>query len=95
MKLSRNRCFYDKKTYILILPQDFENSTPLACYVCECLLRTIEDKNAWDKFNCCDACSNEWAYPNVANWIKGWRPSREEAILKRNERPRLTLSVNV
>lgn len=95
MKLTRDRILLKKGSHVLIIPQDFENSMPIACAVCDCLMRTADDKSAWEKFKCCEACSNEWAYPNFKKWSQGWRPTREEAILKRDERPRLTLNVNV
>jgi hypothetical protein len=53
-------------------------SIPVFCKICEGIMMSEYDEKAHQKFGCCDACANAWAYPRNAEWINGWRPSVEE-----------------
>lgn len=52
--------------------------TPLACALCNRLLRSIEDAEAIDEFECCAACAMRWAHPDRGRWLAGWRPTTQQ-----------------
>ena len=55
-----------------------DNNRPLFCPICEAIFLSHYDDEAWDKFKCCDACASRWAYPDLARWNAGWRPSEDD-----------------
>ena len=63
----------------VIKSKDQFDVVPIGCIICESLYRTADDEVAHLKFGCCDACANTWAYVNP-EWIKGWRPSKQQVI---------------
>jgi len=52
--------------------------TPLACPVCDRLMRSSDDVAAYRISMCCDACSEAWARPRRKEWQDGWRPPQED-----------------
>lgn len=53
-------------------------TVPVFCKVCDGIMSSDYDEKAHEKFGCCDACANDWAYPRNAEWKAGWRPTAEE-----------------
>lgn len=65
--------------FYIIKPKDVICSArPLFCPVCEIIMRTSYDDEAYDKFECCDECSSRWVYPDIDRWKSGWRPTLDE-----------------
>jgi hypothetical protein len=59
---------------------------PIFCPLCDSIMRTDLDEDAYKKFECCDSCATNWAYPNKEKWKDGWRPSSDEVSNKYNVR---------
>lgn len=68
--------------FYIIKPKDFRRGRPLFCSLCNSIMRTNFDDEAYSKFECCDSCATFWAYPNKDKWIEGWRPSPEDVMNK-------------
>ena len=69
--------------FFVIRPSETNNTAqPLFCPVCENILHTVYDDEAYKKFQCCDECSNKWVYPNLEAWKDGWRPDRDVVLNK-------------
>jgi hypothetical protein len=64
--------------FSVIRPIEASEAQPLFCPMCESIMRSSYDDEAYKKFSCCDECSNTWVYPNLSRWNEGWRPSDEE-----------------
>jgi len=74
-----NRLIADHPSgFKVIRPVDLEETQPLFCELCESIMRSAMDEDAFKKFKCCDSCATFWAYPNKDKWNDGWRPSPEE-----------------
>jgi len=69
----RSELFKDAK----IMIDDAFVQVPLACPVCELLFGDGEDHDSFRDFQCCMACSLQFAWPNKDKWATGWRPSPE------------------
>jgi hypothetical protein len=41
---------------------------------------------AYERVGCCRACEDNFAELNLEKWKNGWRPSKEDVILKKKER---------
>ena len=67
-----------KSTHIIIQSSE-SNVVPHVCPVCDYLLRTLDDENAYREFGCCDKCADKWARPNRQKWESGYRPNKFEA----------------
>lgn len=74
--------FEHSSGFYVIKPKDFRKGRPIFCPLCEVIMRTKLDEEAYSKFECCDSCATYWAYPNKDRWNKGWRPSSEEVLNK-------------
>lgn len=84
----------DYGDYVVVVPQNLEKkSMPLFCEVCDVVYRSKEDKKTFEKFGCCSACADVWAYSNSEAWLRGWRPSKEQVEL--NVQKRLFKDVNI
>ena len=68
--------------FYCIKPENHKKGRPLFCPICEKVMGTSFDEDAYDKFECCDSCASKWAYPNKDMWMKGWRPTAEEVMNK-------------
>lgn len=64
--------------FVIIKPATMARPIPLACPVCNHLLRTSDDEAHYLRFECCNRCADRWAYPHQDRWSRGWRPSDEE-----------------
>lgn len=62
----------------VIKPSDIDKTMPLFCECCDLMMRTKDDEEAWEKFQCCDLCMREWAIPKYNLWSTGWRPNLDE-----------------
>ena len=72
---------------IVIIPKQMHDHIPFFCPVCEVAMNGVAGVLSYQKFACCDWCSNQWAYVNALTWKSGWRPSPNEikrALEKRN-----------
>jgi hypothetical protein len=72
--------------FYVIKPNKSQLSQPLFCPICENIMNTSYDDESWNKFECCDECSNHWVYPDMKRWKSGWRPSGEEVSDKKKRR---------
>lgn len=77
--------------FSIIKPKEVVSVIPLACPVCDHLLRSSDDAAHYTNFNCCERCANQWAYGNKTAWQNGWRPSESEVLADIKSRPRLNL----
>lgn len=68
--------------FYIIKPAAENDAQPLFCPVCEVIMRSIMDDDAYKKFTCCDSCSIIWAYSNRDKWKNGWRPTSDEVMNK-------------
>lgn len=73
-----NRLICKGDKFSIIIPADRDDAMPLFCCICDSIMRTSLDEEAYEKFNCCDSCATYWAYPRKDEWKSGWRPSEEE-----------------
>jgi len=61
--------------FLVVKPENYsESSKPLFCPVCDGIMRSSYDEEAYDKYECCDSCANKWVYRDVEKWKSGWRP---------------------
>jgi hypothetical protein len=87
IKLSNNRILIEKEHYSVIKPEVIEDFIPVWCEICNFMLSSIDDETAYQKFHCCDDCSQQFARPNIKHWNEGWRPNEkelQEAISRRS-----------
>lgn len=68
----------DPAGFYVIIPESSEHSLPLACNVCNMLLRSREDEESCREFDCCYRCALKWAHSRRQQWKDGWRPTQEE-----------------
>lgn len=68
--------------FYCIKPEGYESGRPLFCPLCERIMNKSFDEEAYAKFQCCDSCASNWAYPNKEKWVEGWRPTSEEVMNK-------------
>lgn len=71
------------KGFTVIKPAHPIQSMPVFCPICEAIMLTSYDEDAYNKFGCCDGCASVWAYPRREEWLSGWRPTREEVETRR------------
>ena len=81
--------------FFIIVPKDAEPGIPLACPVCEVLMRSRDDEIAWVDFKCCHKCSLAWASPRRKEWNEGWRPEPEILMHEVAQRPPLAVKFEV
>jgi len=65
--------------FVIKSENETRNFTPLACPVCDYVLRNNEDEKSYRSFGCCESCELNWARPNQKRWSEGWRPTIQEA----------------
>jgi len=51
-------------------------SSPLECPLCTCVLIDEIDEISLMRSSCCFDCEIEVADPNRERWLKGWRPDQ-------------------
>ena len=81
--------------FCIIVPVDVEPTTPIFCDVCNHLMRSIDDENAWREYRCCHMCSLAWASPRKAEWLGGWRPDPEKLELEISQRSPLVVNLEL
>ena len=64
----------------------YKNSVPFECPICNILLRDRRDSLAYDHYQCCSDCMAEVAHPNKTRWENGWRPNENELKSIRKKR---------
>lgn len=70
--------------FFVIKPSQTDDEVmPMFCCMCDYIMNSIYDEEAYRKFGCCDSCANHHVYPNMKKWKEGWRPSSEEVLNKR------------
>lgn len=62
------------------------NNIPTFCSICEAFLSNNLDVEAFYRVGVCRACENDFAESNLEAWNAGSRPSKEQIILKKEER---------
>ena len=77
--------------FVIIVPVGAEPPIPLACTLCDHVMRSRDDENSHYEFGCCDRCARLWAHPRRQAWSDGWRPSEEQ--VKEAEKDRLPLAL--
>lgn len=79
-----NRLKTEKDGFFIVRPNSASRDVvPISCPICTNMYVTKDDELMHTMFGCCNACANQWAYPNIFRWKEGWRPSNVEAALKR------------
>jgi len=68
--------------FFVIKNSDSREGQPIFCPVCDGIMRTSFDDESYEKYSCCESCSNRWVYKNRERWLSGWRPTKEEIIEK-------------
>jgi hypothetical protein len=81
--------------FSVIVPADAPKAVPLACPVCDFLMRSHDDGAAFNAFGCCDRCARLWAWPSRPAWEAGWRPSAEQVKAAEGDRPPLSFFFDV
>lgn len=81
---TNNRLIYEHPSGFFVIKPNEQQATqqPIFCPVCEYIMKTSFDDEAYEKYECCEACSNRWVYVNRERWTSGWRPTKEEIIEK-------------
>jgi len=81
----------EKNGYRIVRRGDIkDNSSPIACPLCECVVIDELDSISISRTGCCFDCENEIADVNRKSWMDGWRPDRDklnEIISKRLSSP--------
>jgi hypothetical protein len=79
--------------FYLIKPDSERNVVPLACPVCDYLMRSSNDEKSYRTYQCCESCETLWARPNLNFWREGWRPSKEKVDEKLQSRKKISVNV--
>jgi len=88
-----NRLIKDCDGFFVIKPEQEKETIPLACPVCEYLLRTAADEKSYHQFKCCEHCETFWARPNQPAWKEGWRPTKEQVNEKLKGGKKMTVNM--
>jgi hypothetical protein len=81
--------------FVVIKPIDDIVIIPLSCPICDTLMRSHDDEEAFHSFNCCHFCALEWAHARREAWSKGWRPTREQIVDSMSRRPPLSVPLEI
>ena len=87
--IKNGACTEECHHFIGITPIDAE-VVPIACPVCQFLMKDLHDSLAYRKFTCCNNCALRWAIVMGEEWQNGVRPTLEELkqyILARKRQP--------
>jgi hypothetical protein len=79
--------------FYIIKPSLDRQIVPLACPVCDYLLRNIDDEKSYNEFKCCEHCETFWARPNLTAWRRGWRPTKEQVAEKLKDGKKMTVNM--
>ena len=61
-----------------------KKKSPMFCPVCDLLLRSSEDVESYNNYDCCNSCFLKWAESRRESWKKGWRPTKKEIDIHRS-----------
>jgi hypothetical protein len=81
--------------FYVIIPNNVSKHVPLSCPVCDTLLRSIDDENSYNEYECCDACARKWAMARKVEWSNGWRPLDKDVQDDVSNRPPIVFTINV
>lgn len=87
-----DRLIEDRDGYVIIVPKDATDPTPISCPVCMHVMRTGDDELSYRTFSCCDRCARLWAAPRRAQWAEGWRPTPEQVLAAEPDRVPLSMA---
>jgi len=73
--------------FVIIRPVDPSPVVPLACPVCDHVLRSRDDERSWEAYACCERCAMLWAHSRRDAWARGWRPTQEQVAEAEASRP--------
>jgi hypothetical protein len=79
--------------FYVIKPTEERQIVPLACPVCDYLMRTADDEKSYREFECCESCETHWARPRLHSWREGWRPTKEKIEEKFGGRKKITVNM--
>ena len=91
----KDRLIEQRDGFVVIVPVDVDPPIPLACAICEHVMRSRDDENSHNEFGCCDRCARLWAQPRRQAWKDGWRPSSEQVKVSEADRVPLSLVFDV
>jgi len=80
----------DKFSIVIIASEDRGDFIPIVCPECSFLMKTSDDAESYQEFNCCFDCKMKWAERRRKDWMLGWRPTKNEIndeIRKRKKIP--------
>lgn len=81
--------------FYVIVPDDETLTVPIACPVCDFVLRSRDDENEFLDLGCCSACAMTWAHARKDAWRSGWRPNKEEVKIAIESRPMMIVDFEV
>lgn len=58
---------------------------PHECPICQLMFRDMNDVLSYEEFECCTDCQDRFVYRNLDAWLRGERPSPEQAQQFRDE----------
>ncbi len=94
-RYSNDRLIQDRQGFFVIKPEEHQEIVPLACPVCDYLMRNLNDEKSYHEFKCCESCETFWARPNLEKWKDGWRPNKEQIEQKFQGRKKLTARIPI
>ena len=77
--------------FVVIKPVDTTPVVPLCCPLCDTVMRSRDDEEAYEGFGCCHFCALTWAHPRRQAWADGWRPTPDQVRQAQEQRPPLKL----
>ena len=63
-----------------------EVGAPFFCPICDTVMSSNIDNEAYDRVFCCRACESDFAETNLKAWREGVRPSRQDVENKKRDR---------
>lgn len=81
--------------FYIIKPSEDRDFVPIACPVCDYLMRSSDDEKSYRQFTCCESCETYWARPNMTAWRNGWRPDRKDVLKKFPEGKKISVNVHI
>ena len=79
--------------YVIICDDSFNKSeNTLFCNVCNYILKTHDDVITNDIYSSCHDCFLRFGEARKEEWLKGWRPRKEEIEKIRIEKDRIIIN---
>jgi len=75
------------KKYIVIKKDD--KTSGIFCHVCDFLLKTSDDAQAFSEWNTCHDCYLRFIESRKTEWKDGWRPKQEDVDKLYSEKSRI------